>query len=52
MYRVDERLDLFGGSWHTPSGETVLHKNQLYLGLSFKQTRLDRSPGFLGGSRP
>ena len=52
VYRVDERLDLFGGSWHTPAGENVLHKNQLYLGMSFKQTRLDRSQGFLGGSRP
>lgn len=53
VYRVDDRLDLRAGSWHTAAGENVIHRNQIYVGLLLKQTRLDRTQGsgFLGGAR-
>lgn len=49
--RVDERLDWFVGSRHTMSGKNVPHSDGYYMGFAFKQTRLDRLQGFLGGTR-
>jgi len=52
-YRVDERLDVFAGSWHTPAGKNDLHVDEFYAGLAFKSTKLNRLQGFLGNdSRP
>lgn len=50
-YRVDDRLDVFAGSWHTPSGRNVLHTDQFYAGIAWKQTGLDRLAGALGGTK-
>lgn len=50
-YRVDERMDVFAGSWHTPSGQNVLHADQYYCGIAWKQTGLDRLAGALGGTK-
>lgn len=50
-YRVDERLDAFAGSWHTPGGKNVLHVDQYYAGVAFKLTKLNRLQGFLGGDK-
>jgi len=50
-YRVDERLDVFAGSRHTMWGRNVVHVDQYYIGMAFKQTRLNRLQGFLGGTR-
>lgn len=50
-YRVDERMDVFAGSWHTPSGRNVLHADQYYCGIAWKQTGLDRLAGALGGTK-
>jgi len=50
-YRVDDRMDVFGGSWHTPSGRHVLHNDQYYCGIAWKQTGLDRLAGVLGGTK-
>lgn len=50
-YRVDEHMDVFAGSWHTPSGRNVLHTDQFYAGIAWKQTGLDRLAGALGGTR-
>jgi hypothetical protein len=47
-YRVDERMDVFGGSWHTANGENVLHENYYYFGIAWKHTSLDRLAGALG----
>ena len=50
-YRVDERMDVFAGSWHTPTGRNVLHHDQYYCGIAWKQTGLDRLAGMLGGTK-
>lgn len=50
-YRVDERLDAFFGSWHSPGGENVLHLDQYYGGVAWKLTKLNRLQGFLGGDK-
>ncbi len=51
LYRVDERLDMFAGFWSTASGRNTLHYDQVYLGLGFHRTKLNRLEGFLGGSQ-
>lgn len=50
-YRVDDRMDVFAGSWHTPSGQNVLHSDQYYCGIAWKQTGFDRLAGALGGTK-
>jgi hypothetical protein len=50
-YRVDSRVDAFGGSWHTPGGRNSLHYDQFYAGIAFKTTKLGRLQGFLGSDR-
>ena len=50
-YRVDDRMDLFGGTWHTLSGRNVLHTDQFFAGIAWKQTGLDRLAGALGGTQ-
>ncbi len=50
-YRVDERLDAFGGSWHTPAGRNVPHLDQYYAGVAWKLTKLNRLQGFLGSDK-
>jgi hypothetical protein len=51
LYRVDDRLDVFVGSVHTASGQNRPHFDSVYVGMAFKQTRLNRLQGFLGGKR-
>ncbi len=50
-YRVDDRLDAFFGSWHSPTGRNVPHLDQYYAGVSWKSTKLNRLQGFLGGAK-
>jgi hypothetical protein len=50
-WRVDERMDFFAGSWHTPGGRNVLHHDLFYLGIAWKHTGLDRLAGALGGTK-
>jgi hypothetical protein len=50
-YRVDDRMDIFAGSRHTPKGKNVDKYDQFYVGLALKQTRLNRLQGYLGGKR-
>lgn len=50
-YRVDDRMDVFAGTWHTPSGRNVLHTDQFYCGIAWKQTGLDRLAGAYGGTQ-
>jgi hypothetical protein len=51
LWRVDERLDLSAGSWSTAMAKNALHYDQVYVALTFKQTRLNRLQGFLGGTK-
>lgn len=50
-YRVDDKLDAFAGSWHTPGGRNTLHTDQYYAGIAWKSTKLDRLAGLLGSSK-
>ena len=49
-FRVDERLDMFAGSWSTITGKNTLHFDQFYLGLAFHRNKLNRLQGYLGGT--
>jgi hypothetical protein len=49
LLRVDDRCDVFAGSFHTASAENALHVDELYAGMAFKVTKLDRLQGWLGG---
>lgn len=51
LYRVDDRLDVFAGSWSTASGKITPHFDQVYVGLAFHNTKLNRLQGFLGGKQ-
>jgi hypothetical protein len=52
-YRVDDRLDVFAGSWHTASGRSINHSDEFYAGMAFRQTKLNRLQGLIGNkSRP
>ena len=33
---------MFAGTWHTEGGRNVLHTDQFYAGIAWKQTGLDR----------
>lgn len=50
-FRVDDRCDVYAGSMHTPAGKNVLQRDTFYVGIAFRQTRLNRLQGFLGGAR-
>ncbi len=51
VWRLDDRLDLMAGSWSTASAKNSLHYDQYYVALAFKQTKLNRLQGFLGGTQ-
>lgn len=48
LYRVDDHLDMFAGSWSTAAGKNVLHYDQAYVGVAFHQSKLNRLQGFSG----
>jgi len=50
-YRLDERIDMFAGTWSTASGKNTLHFDQYYLGLAFRKNQLGRLQGYLGGTQ-
>jgi hypothetical protein len=50
-WRVDDRLDAFAGSWHTPGGQNALHVDEFYAGVAWRSTKLDRLRGFLGNDQ-
>ena len=51
VWRVDDRLDLTAGSWSTAMAKNALHYDQVYVAVAFKQTKLNRLQGFLGGTK-
>ncbi|MBI1798572.1 MAG: transporter [Candidatus Eisenbacteria bacterium] len=51
VYRVDDHIDLIGGSMHTASAKNALHIDRFYVAVAMKQTRLNRLQGLLGGTR-
>lgn len=51
LYRVDDKLDMFVTSLHTASATNAIHTDAIYVGMSFKATKLDRLQGYLGTLR-
>jgi len=49
LYRVDDRLDVFASSLHTAMANNALHTDEIFVGVAFKNTKLNRQQGFLGG---
>ena len=52
LFRLDDRLDMTAGGLSTPAGKNTLHFDRYYVSLSFKQSKLKRNQGFLGGAAP
>ena len=50
-YRVDDRIDVFAGSRHTAAGKNAFHQDGVYVGLAARHSSLNRTQGFLGGTR-
>src|SRR5262245_22095109 len=50
VYRFADHMDLFVGSMHTASAENALHTDEVHVGFAFRQTKLNRIQGFLGGN--
>ncbi|HEY3215115.1 MAG TPA: hypothetical protein VGK93_01345 [Candidatus Eisenbacteria bacterium] len=51
VYRVDDRMDLIAATLHALAASNALHTHEFFVGFAFKNTRLDRLQGFLGGSK-
>jgi hypothetical protein len=49
-WRVDERMDVIAGSWHVVRGQNVLHYDQYYFGIAWRQSGLSRYAGAYGGT--
>src|SRR5215831_13764026 len=50
-WRVDDRMDVFAGSWHVASGQNVIHYDQYYFGIAWRQSSLSRYAGAYGGTK-
>jgi hypothetical protein len=50
-WRVDDRMDVFAGSWHVTSGANVIHYDQYYFGIAWRQSSLSRYAGAYGGTK-
>jgi len=51
-YRVDDRTDVFAGTWNSEGGRNVLHIDQFYAGVAWKSSALPRLATALMGVRP
>ncbi len=49
VYRLDG-MDLLLASMHTAAATNALHTDEVFVGVAFRQTKLNRLQGFLGGS--
>lgn len=49
VYRIDDHMDLFAGSLSTLSANNTLHTDEIQVGFAFRQTKLNRLQGYLGG---
>ena len=50
-WRVDDRMDVLAGSWHVLRGENVLHYDEYYFGIAWRQSSLSRYAGAYGGTK-
>ena len=49
VLRVDPRLDVIASTLHTAAATNALHTDEVFVGVAFRQNKLDRLHGFLGG---
>jgi hypothetical protein len=49
-WRVDDRMDVFAGSWHVARGQNVIHYDQYYFGIAWRQSSLSKYAGAYGGT--
>ncbi len=49
LLRVDAALDVYVGSLHTASAKNWFHTDEVFVGLSVRNSKLGRLQGFLGG---
>jgi hypothetical protein len=49
-WRVDDRMDVFAGSSHVARGRDVIHYDQYYFGIGWRQSSLSRYAGAYGGT--
>jgi len=47
-YRVDDRMDVYAGSYHVANGRNVAHPDEYYIGFAFRSTKLNRVQGVTG----
>jgi hypothetical protein len=50
-WRVDDRMDVLAGSWHVASGKNVIHYDEYYFGIAWRQSSLSRYAGGYGGTK-
>jgi hypothetical protein len=50
-WRVDDRMDVVAGSWHVANGKNVIHYDQYYFGIAWRQSSLSRYAGAYGGTK-
>ena len=50
-WRVDDRMDVVAGSWHVARGQNVIHYDQYYFGIAWRQSSLSRYAGAYGGTQ-
>lgn len=50
VYRLDDHMDLFVATMHTAAATNALHTDEVHVGFAFRQTKLNRLQGFLGGT--
>jgi hypothetical protein len=50
-WRVDDRMDVIAGSWHVARGQNVIHYDQYYFGIAWRQSSLSRYAGAYGGTK-
>ena len=50
-WRVDDRMDVVAGSWHVARGQNVIHYDQYFFGIAWRQSSLSRYAGAYGGTQ-
>ena len=51
LLRVDDRMDLMAYTMHTLTAKNALHTDEIFVGVAFRHTTLNRLQGFLGTAK-
>lgn len=49
VLRIDPRMDMIATTLHTVTAKNALHTDEVFVGVAFRQNKLDRLQGYLGG---